>query len=152
AASRVRLQQSLPPLEVRQDKQVLEKKRTELAHLKKRAKDSDEVRALHEEVEALEASIEEREEQWKLEEKPEPVVTEEEIANVVESWTGIPVSRIVETESQKLLRMEEDLHMRIVGQHDAVVAVSKSVRRARSGLKDPKRPMGTFLFLGPTGV
>ncbi len=152
AASRVRLQQSLPPAEIRQDKQVLEKKRTQLAHLEKRSKGSDEAKALRDEVDALEASIDEREEQWKQEDKAEPIVTEEEIANVVESWTGIPVSRIVETESQKLLRMEEDLHKRIVGQHDAVVAVSKAVRRARSGLKDPKRPMGTFLFLGPTGV
>lgn len=152
AASRVRLQQSLPPADIRQDKQLLDKKRTELAHLEKRAKGSEAAQALRDEVETLEASIDEREQQWKLEDKAEPVVTEEEIANVVESWTGIPVSRIVETESQKLLRMEEDLHKRIVGQHDAVVAVSKAVRRARSGLKDPKRPMGTFLFLGPTGV
>jgi ATP-dependent Clp protease ATP-binding subunit ClpC len=152
AASRVRLQQSLPPQDIRKDKVTLEKKRTELEHLEKRKKDSEEAAALRAEVEALEASIREREEEWKKVAAPEPVVTEEEIASVVESWTGIPVSRIVETESQKLLRMEEDLHKRIVGQHDAVVAVSKAVRRARSGLKDPKRPMGTFLFLGPTGV
>ncbi len=152
AASRVRLQQSLPPVDIRKDKLTLEKKKTELEHIEKRKKDSEEAAALRAEVEALETSIREREEQWKKEAAPEPVVTEEEIASVVESWTGIPVSRIVETESQKLLRMEDDLHKRIIGQHDAVVAVSKAVRRARSGLKDPKRPMGTFLFLGPTGV
>ncbi len=152
AASRVRLQQSLPPVDIRKDKVTLEKKKTELEHIEKRKKDSEEAAALRAEVEALETSIREREEQWKKETAPEPVVTEEEIASVVESWTGIPVSRIVETESQKLLRMEDDLHKRIIGQHDAVVAVSKAVRRARSGLKDPKRPMGTFLFLGPTGV
>jgi ATP-dependent Clp protease ATP-binding subunit ClpC len=70
----------------------------------------------------------------------------------VQSWTGIPVTKIVETESQKLLKMEEDLHKRIVGQHDAVVAVSRAIRRSRSGLRDPKRPMGSFIFLGPTGV
>src|SRR5581483_2918590 len=80
------------------------------------------------------------------------VVTEDEVAQIVQSWTGIPVSRLVEAETQKLLRMEEELHKRIIGQHEAIVAISKAVRRARSGMKDPKRPMGTFIFLGPTGV
>jgi len=82
----------------------------------------------------------------------EPVVSEAEIASIVQSWTGIPVTKLVEAESAKLLRMEEDLHQRIIGQHDAIVAVSRAIRRARSGLKDPKRPMGSFIFLGPTGV
>src|SRR5438046_7679648 len=80
------------------------------------------------------------------------VVGEDEIAQIVQSWTGIPVSRLVEAETQKLLRMEEEIHKRIIGQHEAIVAVSKAIRRARSGMKDPKRPMGTFIFLGPTGV
>jgi ATP-dependent Clp protease ATP-binding subunit ClpC len=65
---------------------------------------------------------------------------------------GYPVNRLVETETQKLLKMEEELHKRVISQHEAIVAVSKAVRRARSGLKDPRRPMGSFLFLGPTGV
>jgi ATP-dependent Clp protease ATP-binding subunit ClpB len=79
-------------------------------------------------------------------------VTEEEIADVVSAWTGIPVSRMMETEKAKLLVMEERLHLRVVGQDEAVAAVSAAVRRSRSGLQDPNRPIGSFLFLGPTGV
>ena len=79
-------------------------------------------------------------------------IDDEDIANVVSKWTGIPVSKLVESEKQKLLNMEEILHKRLVGQQEAVVTVSDAIRRARSGLKDPKRPIGTFLFLGPTGV
>lgn len=79
-------------------------------------------------------------------------VTDEEIAEVVSAWTGVPVSRMMETEKAKLLVMEERLHMRVVGQDDAVEAVSNAVRRSRSGLQDPNRPIGSFLFLGPTGV
>ena len=76
----------------------------------------------------------------------------EDIANVVSKWTGIPVNKLVESEKQKLLKMEDILHKRLIGQDEAVVTVSDAIRRARSGLKDPKRPIGTFLFLGPTGV
>lgn len=79
-------------------------------------------------------------------------VTPDDIAIVVANWTGIPLNKIAETESQKLLNLEEILHDRVVGQHDAVVSISKAVRRARAGLKDPKRPIGSFIFLGPTGV
>ena len=79
-------------------------------------------------------------------------ITDEDIANVVSKWTGIPVNKLVESEKQKLLNMEEILHKRLVGQEEAVDTVSDAIRRARSGLKDPKRPIGTFLFLGPTGV
>jgi ATP-dependent Clp protease ATP-binding subunit ClpC len=71
---------------------------------------------------------------------------------IVQSWTGIPVTRLVEAETTKLLKMEDALHNRVIGQHEAITAVAKAVRRARSGLKDPKRPMGSFIFLGPTGV
>ncbi len=79
-------------------------------------------------------------------------IDDEDIANVVSKWTGIPVNKLVESEKQKLLNMEEILHKRLVGQEEAVDTVSDAIRRARSGLKDPKRPIGTFLFLGPTGV
>lgn len=79
-------------------------------------------------------------------------IDDEDIANVVSKWTGIPVSKLVESEKQKLLNMEEILHKRLIGQDEAVQTVSDAIRRARSGLKDPKRPIGTFLFLGPTGV
>ena len=82
----------------------------------------------------------------------QPQVGEEEIAEVVAMWTGIPVTRIAEEESERLLHMEDDLHKRVIGQQEAIEIVSKAVRRARAGLKDPKRPIGSFVFLGPTGV
>jgi ATP-dependent Clp protease ATP-binding subunit ClpC len=153
AASRVRLQQSLPPLGVRQDRAKLTKLRADFEHVVKRAEEDDpEVTRMKGEIEELESSISEREDQWSSEEKLEPRVDEHEIAQIVQSWTGIPVTKLVEAESQKLLRMEQDLHARIIGQQDAVSAVARAIRRARSGLKDPKRPMGSFIFLGPTGV
>ncbi len=77
---------------------------------------------------------------------------EEDIAEIVARWTGIPVSKIMEGEMQKLLRLEEELHRRVIGQDEAVRAVADAVIRARAGIKDPKRPIGSFLFLGPTGV
>ncbi len=82
----------------------------------------------------------------------QPEVTEEDIATVVAMWTGIPVTRIAQEESERLLKMEEALHARVIGQQEAIETVSKAVRRARAGLKDPKRPIGSFIFLGPTGV
>ncbi len=81
-----------------------------------------------------------------------PVVTAEDIAEVVSMWTGVPVMQIAEKESERLLHMEDELHSRIVGQDEAIVAISRAVRRARAGLKDPRRPIGSFIFLGPTGV
>ena len=79
-------------------------------------------------------------------------VTEEDIAEVVSMWTGIPVTRLAQEETERLLQMESDLHKRIIGQDEAIVNISKAVRRARAGLKDPRHPIGVFLFLGPTGV
>ena len=79
-------------------------------------------------------------------------MTVEDIASVVSSWTGIPVTKLAQTETQKLLNLEEILHSRVIGQDEAVKAISKAVRRAHAGLKDPKRPIGSFVFLGPTGV
>jgi ATP-dependent Clp protease ATP-binding subunit ClpC len=89
---------------------------------------------------------------WRQEMNLDEVVDEEDIAQVVASWTGIPVHNLMETEAERLLKMEERLHERIVGQDEAVNAVSDAIRRARSGLKDPKRPIGSFIFLGPSGV
>jgi ATP-dependent Clp protease ATP-binding subunit ClpC len=91
-------------------------------------------------------------EEWARDKKLDNVVGEEDVASLVASWTGIPVSRMLEGEAEKLLHMEERLHDRIVGQEEAVSAVSEAIRRARAGLKDPKRPIGSFIFLGPTGV
>ena len=152
AASRVRLHESLPPKDVREDRVRLTKLKAQYDHMAKRVEASDELLKLQTERDELEESIREREEAWNSLEKKEPIVGEAEIAGIVQSWTGIPVTKLVEAESQKLLRMEEDLHKRIIGQADAVSAVSRAIRRARSGLKDPKRPMGSFIFLGPTGV
>src|SRR5207302_26686 len=96
----------------------------------------------------------ELEEQWRtaenIEEQPE--VGEEEIADIVSMWTGIPVFKLTEAESARLTRMEDELHKRVIGQEEAIVAVSRSIRRARAGIKDPKRPTGSFIFLGPSGA
>src|SRR5207245_8761371 len=82
----------------------------------------------------------------------EIVVTEEDMAYVVSRMTGIPLSKIEEAESQRLLNMEDELHKRVVGQEEAIAVVTRAIRRSRAGLKDPRRPVGTFIFLGPTGV
>jgi len=80
------------------------------------------------------------------------VIGEDEIADIVSMWTGYPVFKLTEAESRKLLRMEEELHKRVIGQEPAIKAVSRAIRRARAGIKDPKRPAGSFIFLGPSGV
>ena len=90
--------------------------------------------------------------QWQQDKKLDSVVDEEDIAELVAQWTGIPVSRMMETETDKLVHMEERIHQRIVNQEEAVAAVSEAIKRSRAGLKDPKRPIGSFIFLGPTGV
>ncbi len=94
-----------------------------------------------------------QEEQWRSGESGErPEIGEEEIADIVSMWTGIPVVKLTEAETQKLMRMEDELHKRVIGQNAAIEAVSKAIRRSRAGLKDPKRPTGSFIFLGPSGV
>jgi ATP-dependent Clp protease ATP-binding subunit ClpC len=95
----------------------------------------------------------ELEEQWQnTEAEEQPEIGEEEIADVVSMWTGIPVFKLTEAETQRLINMEEELHKRVIGQHEAIVSVAKSIRRSRAGIKDPKRPTGSFIFLGPSGV
>ncbi len=100
----------------------------------------------------LESEVEEESERWRVEVGLDDVVEASDIASIVSAWTGIPVSSMLETEAEKLLGMEDALKQRIIGQEAAITAVSDAIRRARSGLKDPKRPIGVFLFLGPTGV
>jgi ATP-dependent Clp protease ATP-binding subunit ClpC len=100
----------------------------------------------------LEGRFQEMRDQWEVEHQLDEVVDAEDIAEVVAMWTGIPVSQMMETESEKLLHMEERLHERIIGQDEAIHAISDAIRRARSGLKDPKRPIGSFIFIGPSGV
>jgi ATP-dependent Clp protease ATP-binding subunit ClpC len=152
AASRVRLQYTLPPRDLRQVKQQLAQIEKELEHAHKSGEYSR-VQQLRAQRSALQNRAADLEQEWNLKrQEMRTVVTEDEVAHIVQSWTGIPVSRLMEAETVKLLKMEEELHKRIIGQHEAVVAVSKAIRRARSGMKDPKRPIGTFIFLGPTGV
>lgn len=116
------------------------------------AQDFEQAAVLRDKEKELEADIASKQEDSHKESESKLVVTESEIAAVVSEWSGIPVSRVAEEESERLLKLEEELHQRVIGQEEAVVAVSKAVRRARAGLKDPKRPIGSFLFLGPTGV
>ena len=97
--------------------------------------------------------LEEKQEKWKnTNNKKVSIVTAEDIANVIATWTGIPVNKITESENEKLKNLEENLHKRVIGQDEAVTAIAKAIRRGRVGLKDPNRPIGSFLFLGPTGV
>jgi ATP-dependent Clp protease ATP-binding subunit ClpC len=108
---------------------------------------------LKQEIEVLRADLDQRQRKWQAEtDGKDSRVTEEDIAQIVASWTGIPVARMFEQESEKLLGMEEQIHRRVIGQEEAVHAVAEAIRRARAGLKDPKRPIGSFIFLGPTGV
>ncbi|MCE5200581.1 MAG: ATP-dependent Clp protease ATP-binding subunit [Armatimonadota bacterium] len=152
AASRVRLRLAMPPAELRAAKQELTKIQSQLNSIPA-GSNYDQASELRAREHDISERVSELEMSWKEErEKQSQVVNEDEIAHIVYSWTGIPVSRLVEGESAKLLKMEDIVHGRIIGQHDAVVAVSKAIRRARSGMKDPKRPMGSFVFLGPTGV
>src|SRR5690606_7618417 len=97
--------------------------------------------------------LERKREEWKSSRsRTEATVTAEDIAEIVASWTGIPVTKLAQEETERLLNLEEELHKRVVGQDEAIDAVARAVRRARAGLKDPKRPIGSFIFLGPTGV
>jgi ATP-dependent Clp protease ATP-binding subunit ClpC len=100
----------------------------------------------------LEESFNQRQSAWEAENKLDDVVDADDIAEVINQWTGIPVTQLLESETQKLLQMEDRLHERIIGQDEAIKAVSDAIRRARSGLKDPNRPVGSFIFIGPSGV
>ncbi|MEO0142740.1 MAG: AAA family ATPase, partial [candidate division WOR-3 bacterium] len=107
---------------------------------------------LRDETESLQKEYRRKKTEWMKQRGIDDRVTEDDIAEIISSWTGIPVSRMLESEMSKLLKMEERIHERLVDQEDAVVAVSDAIRRSRAGLKDPKRPIGSFIFLGPTGV
>ena len=152
ASSRVRLRLAMPPAELRAAKQELARVQGELNSVPG-GSNYDQAADMRSKEHELSEHVTDLELRWKEEKANQSTeVNEDEIAHIVYSWTGIPVSRLVEGESAKLLKMEDVLHGRLIGQHDAVVAVSKAIRRARSGMKDPKRPMGSFVFLGPTGV
>ena len=152
AASRVRLHSFTAPPDVKEQEDRLKalqnEKKEAIAHqdFEKAASLRDEERKLRQDIAQKRAAWEERKN------NSHDVVTEEDIAQIVASWTGVPVKKMTEDESQRLLHMEELLHKRVVGQDEAISAVSRALRRARAGLQDPKRPIGSFLFLGPTGV
>lgn len=152
AASRVRIRRSSTPPSLKEAMRGLESLRKE----KDTAISSQEYERaaqLRDQEVKLQSKIEKMEEGWEAEQgDTRPIVTDEDIAEVVSMWTGIPLSRIHSEESARLMKMEEALHDRVIGQDEAIVAVAKAVRRARAGLKDPKRPIGVFIFLGPTGV
>ncbi len=152
AASRLRIKRASLPLSLNEAMKGLEtvRKDKEEAIASQQYEYGAELR--EREIE-LNTKIEEQRKQWQAElDSEEKVVTDEHIAEVVCMWTGIPVTRLAADESSRLLQMEEAVHRRIVGQDEAIVAIAKAVRRARAGLKDPRRPIGSFIFLGPTGV
>ena len=149
AASRVRLSSSIPSDEIKE----LEEKLSALKAEKDDAINSQEFEraaSLRDKEKQLEQEIDEQKSNRNLHSSGE--VTEQNIAEIVSLWTGVPVVQLTEEESARLLKLEEVLHNRLVGQAEAVTAVSKAIRRGRVGLKDPKRPIGSFIFLGPTGV
>ena len=151
AASKVRMAvfTATPDVKALEDELLRVRKEKEAAIT---AQDFEQAAVLRDKEKELEADIASKQEDSNKESESKLVVTESEIAAVVSEWSGIPVSRVAEEESERLLKLEEELHQRVIGQEEAVVAVSKAVRRARAGSKDPKRPIGSFLFLGPTGV
>ena len=151
AASKVRMKvfSAAPDVKALEDRLNTVKKEKEAAVT---SQDFEKAAKLRDEEQALVKEIDDKKAVAKEESDQKLIVTEEDIAEVVAQWTGIPVAKIAEEESETLLHLEEELHKRVIGQDDAVTAVAKAVRRARAGLKDPKRPIGSFLFLGPTGV
>jgi len=152
AASRVRIKRGAPPISLTEARRALEgvrkDKETAIA-----AKQYEYAAELRDRELQLVNGISSMEQKWQAErEQAKPVVTEEDISEVVGMWTGIPVVRLTTDESSRLLEMEEALHKRIIGQEEAITTVAKAVRRARAGLKEPRHPIGGFVFLGPTGV
>ena len=151
AGSRVRLKENTPPDEIKELEDKIESINNEkeeavrCQNFEKAAKVRDEQRKLKEQLEQVR-------ETWNSSNKEKDTVNEEVIADIVSMWTGIPVNKILEEEAEKLLNMESILHNRVVGQEEAIKSIATAIRRARAGIKDPSKPIGSFLFLGPTGV
>ncbi len=155
AASRVRLQSTLPPLELRQIEADLRRLKEEKEAVIK-AQEYEKAAQFREEEETLKKKRDELQKDWQEKKNNKGdrlnMVTEEEIAFIISQWTKIPLTKLAEAESMKLLNMEKELEKRVIGQHEAIAVIAKSIRRARAGLQDPRRPAGSFLFLGPTGI
>ncbi|WP_425059772.1 Negative regulator of genetic competence ClpC/MecB [Sporomusa carbonis] len=151
AASRVRLQAFSVPPDVKEIEKRLEQARTEKESAIA-AQEFERAASLRDLEQKIREELDNKQKEWKQRGSERIVVTADDIAHVVSTWTRIPVKKLAAEESERLLKLEEILHSRVVGQYQAVEAVARAVRRARAGLKDPKRPIGSFLFLGPTGV
>ena len=155
ASARLRMYKSPEASQVRRSENELVRIREEIELIEgentQSADDADELSRLKMQQEGLEESLNALKATWNAETQ-QPRLSAEDIAEVVSMWTGIPVLRMTGEESERLMKMEAALHNRIIGQHEAIEAISKAVRRARAGLKDPRRPIGSFMFLGPTGV
>jgi len=151
AAAKLRIDTYSMPPELREKKLELSRLAAE-EEAAWQARDYEKAASIKSHRLKLESEFQQEMTAWRQEQGLDDTVDEEDIAEVVASWTGIPVSRMVEAESAKLLRMEEEIHKRLVGQEEAVNAVADAIRRGRAGLKDPKRPIGSFIFLGSTGV
>jgi ATP-dependent Clp protease ATP-binding subunit ClpC len=152
AGSRLRNRTKADPPRYRELEEEIENVRAE-KEASIEAQEFEKAAALRDKERKLTQKKKELEENWRNEaDEEQPEVGEDEIADIVSMWTGIPVFKLTEAESQKLIRMEDELHKRVIGQDQAIVAVSKAIRRARAGIKDPKRPTGSFIFLGPSGV
>ncbi|MBF4758196.1 ATP-dependent Clp protease ATP-binding subunit, partial [Clostridioides difficile] len=151
AASKVRLKENTPPSEIKKlelEIENIDKEKEEAV----RCQDFEKAAKIRDEQGLLKKQLEDVRERWNKSSKHSDLVDGEVIAEVVGLWTGIPVNKILEEEADRLLRLEEILHNRVIGQEQAVKSISKAIRRSRAGLKDPNRPIGSFLFLGPTGV
>ncbi|MCC0732584.1 ATP-dependent Clp protease ATP-binding subunit [Clostridioides sp. ZZV14-6048] len=151
AASKVRLKENTPPAEIKKlelEIENIDKEKEEAV----RCQDFEKAAKIRDEQGILKKQLEDVRERWNKSSKHSDLVDGEVIAEVVGLWTGIPVNKILEEEADRLLKLEEILHNRVIGQEQAVKSISKAIRRSRAGLKDPNRPIGSFLFLGPTGV
>ena len=152
ASSRVRIHHSMAPISVKEATQVLDSVRKEKDEAIS-GRQYEYAAELRDKEVSLSEKLEDIKKEWEEEKgDQQPIVEEENIEEVVSMWTGIPVTRLAAAESERLIKMEEALHKNVIGQEEAIETVSKAVRRARSGLKNPKRPTGAFIFLGPTGV
>ena len=152
AASRMRIKTMTAPPRYRELEEEIERVRKDKEDAIEN-QEFEKAASLRDKERKLTQKKRELEEEWRNQEPAEqPQIGEDEIADIVSMWTGIPVFKLTEAESQKLIRMEEELHKRVIGQDAAIIAVSKAIRRARAGIKDPKRPTGSFIFLGPSGV
>lgn len=152
AGSKVRLRSYVLPPNLKYLEEELDKVRAE-KNAAVQGQEFEKAAKFRDREKQITLEVQEMKDKWKEEQdKAELEVTVNDIAQVVAMWTGIPVAKIAEEESAKLLNLEEELHKRVVGQGEAVEAISRAIRRARAGLKDPKRPIGSFIFLGPTGV